>query len=394
MNIDKVVIAAAKRTPMGGLLGEFASVTAPELGCAALAAVIHDSQLDPALVDEVYMGNVISAGVKQAPARQAALLAGVPHSVPCTTVGKVCGSGMKAVMIGRDQIAAGNANIVLAGGMESMTGAPYLLPNARSGYRLGHGEIKDAMMMDGLEDAETGGSMGTYGQTTADAHGITRQQMDEFAIRSLTRARDAIDNGYFTEEVTPVTVQTRAGEQVIARDEQPGKANMDKIPMLRPAFAKDGTVTAANSSSISDGAAALLLMNQSTADAHEIESLATLVAQASFAHAPEDFCSAPIGAIEKVLDKAGWNADQVDLFEVNEAFAVVTMLAMREFNIEPERINIHGGACALGHPLGASGARIIVTLIHALRRLGKTRGVAALCIGGGEATAVALEIES
>lgn len=392
MNNEKIVIVAAKRTPMGGMQGVLGEVAAPLLGAAAIKGVLETVDLDPAEIDEVYMGNVISAGLKQAPARQASLEAGIPQSVPCTTISKVCGSGMKALMIGRDQIAAGNADIVLVGGMESMTGAPYFIPKARGGLRLGHGEIKDSMMVDGLEDARTGGSMGTYGQAVADQQNYSREQLDEYALRSLERAKAAIDEGYFDTEIVSVTVKSRRGEVTVDTDEQPHKANPEKIPQLRPAFKKDGTVTAANSSSISDGAAALLLMHENIAVKKGIRPLATLVAQASFAHAPEDFCSAPLGAIHKVLEKADWHANEVDLFEVNEAFAVVTMLAMQEFDIDPKRINVHGGACALGHPLGASGARIVVTLIHALKRLGKKRGVAALCIGGGEATAVAVEL--
>lgn len=389
---DKVLIVAAKRTPMGSLLGDLSTVTAPELGGTAIAASLAQAAVEPASIDEVYMGNVISAGLKQAPARQASLAAGIPHSVPCTTISKVCGSGMKAVMIARDQIIAGNADTVLAGGMESMSGAPYLLPKARSGMRLGHADVLDSMMLDGLEDAQTGGSMGTYGQATADAHQLSREQMDEFALTSLSRASEAGEQGYFQDEIAPVSVLTRGGERVIDTDEAPSKANASKIPQLKPAFKKDGTVTAANSSSISDGAAALLLMRASAATEQGVAPLAEVIAQASFAHAPEDFCTAPLGAIKKVLDKAAWSPDEVDLFEVNEAFAVVTMLAMHEFGIAPERINVNGGACALGHPLGASGARILVTLIYALKRLGKKRGVAALCIGGGEATAMAIEL--
>ncbi|NND83466.1 MAG: thiolase family protein [Gammaproteobacteria bacterium] len=389
---NNVVIVAAKRTPMGGLLGDFAAVTAPQLGATAIRAVIDSAGIDAALIDEVYMGNVIAAGLKQAPARQASLGAGVPNSVPCTTVNKVCGSGMKAVMIGRDQIAAGSADIVVAGGMESMTGAPYLVPGARAGLRLLHGEFKDSMFVDGLEDASTGGAMGSFAQGTADDACMTREQLDEFALRSLSRANAAIENGYFADEIAPVTVTTRKGDVVVDVDEQPAKARPEKIPGLKPAFKKDGTLTAANSSSISDGASALILMRESTANDRGIKPIARLLAQASFAHAPEDFCAAPLGAMKKVLAQASWSADDVDLFEVNEAFAAVTMLAMQEFEIDAERINVNGGACALGHPLGSSGARLVVTLVHALQRLNKTRGVAALCIGGGEATAMALEL--
>ena len=391
-NQERIVIVAAKRTPMGGLLGDFNTVTAPQLGATAIASAVATAGIPVDAVDEVYMGNVISAGLKQAPARQASLAAGIPNSVPCTTISKVCGSGMKAVMIGRDQIAAGSADIVVAGGMESMTNAPYLVSGARSGLRIGHGEFQDSMMLDGLQDAQTGGAMGSFGQATADARGVTREQMDDFAIRSLQRANAAIDAGYFVNEIAPVTVTTRKGEVTVEQDEQPSNARPEKIPQLRPAFSRDGTITAANSSSISDGAAALVLMSESAARENGIKPLAAIVGQASFAHAPEDFCTAPLGAIKKVLQRCEWSADAVDLYEVNEAFAVVTMLAMQEYGIPAERINVHGGACALGHPLGASGARILVTLVHALQRLQKRTGVASLCIGGGEATAMAIEL--
>ncbi len=391
-NHESVVIVAAKRTPMGGMQGDFGRVSASDLGAASISAALKDLNIKVDQIDEVYFGNVVSAGLKQAPARQASLAAGIPVSVPCTTVSKVCGSGMKAVMIGRDQIIAGNADVVVAGGMESMSNTPYLLPKARAGMRLGHSDVIDSLFSDGLEDAGSGGLMGSFGQATADQYGFSREKMDEYAIRSLSRANAAIDAGYFVNEIAPVTINARKGEVVIATDEQPGKAMPEKIPNLRPAFKKDGTVTAANSSSISDGAAALLLMRESTAIERGLVPLARIVAQSSHAQSPDEFCLAPVGAIKKVLSKAGWSAGEVDLYEINEAFALVTMLAIEQLDLDDEKVNIHGGACALGHPLGASGARILVTLIHALKRVGKSRGVAALCIGGGEATAVALEI--
>ncbi|WP_101759133.1 thiolase family protein [Oceanicoccus sp. KOV_DT_Chl] len=389
---NAVVIVAATRTPMGGMQGDFADVSAPELGSVAIKAALEAASLGGNDIDELYFGSVVSAGLKQAPARQASLAAGVSESVPTTTISKVCGSGMKAIMIGRDQIAAGNADIVMTGGMENMSATPYLLPKVRTGLRLGHGAVVDSLLSDGLEDAYSGGLMGGFGQATADAFNVSREAMDEYALRSLARAQHAITSGFMKNEIAPVTVKTRKGEVVVADDEQPGKAMPEKIPHLKPAFKKDGTVTAANSSSMSDGAAALLLMRESTAAAKGVKPLARIVAQASHAQAPKDFCLAPIGAVTKVLEKAGWSKDDVDLFEVNEAFAVVSMLAIDQLGLDPEKVNINGGACALGHPLGASGARIMVTLIHALKRLGKTKGVATLCIGGGEATAMAIEI--
>ena len=377
---------------MGGMQGELASVSATALGSFAIKSAMEQAGLDNNAIDEVYFGNVVSAGLKQAPARQASLGAGISNATPCTTISKVCGSGMKAVMIGHDQIKAGSADIILAGGMENMSATPYLIPKARAGLRLGHGELKDSLFTDGLEDAESGGLMGVFGQATADKHGIDRTAMDDFAIRSLHRAQQAIKEGWMNDEIAPVTVKTRKGELVISEDEQPGKANADKIPLLKPAFKKGGTVTAANASSMSDGAAAMILMRESTAEEQGLKPLARIVAQASHAQAPEDFCLAPVGAMKKVLEKASWSTDDVDLFEINEAFAVVSILAINELNLDPEKVNINGGACALGHPLGASGARIMVTLIHALKRLGKTRGLASLCIGGGEATAMAIEL--
>ena len=389
---NSVVIVAARRTPMGGMQGDLGNVVAPDLGSIAIAAVIEDSGMDAAQIDDVYFGNVVSAGLKQAPARQASLGGGVPESVPCTTINKVCGSGMKAVMIARDQIVAGNADIVLAGGMESMSGAPYLLPKARAGMRMGHGEVLDSLFLDGLQDAGSGGMMGGFGQATADQHNVTREAMDGFAIESLSRAKNAVESGLMKDEIAAVTVKTRKGEVVVSEDEQPAKANPEKIPNLRPAFKKGGSVTAANASSMSDGAAALLLMRESVAQDKGLQPIARLVAQTSHAQAPKDFCLAPVGAMQSVLEKAGWQADDVDLWEINEAFAVVTMVAMDKLGLDHEKVNINGGACALGHPLGASGARLIVTLIYALKRNGKTKGVASLCIGGGEATAIALEL--
>lgn len=389
---DSIVIVAAKRTPMGGMQGALSGATATELGSVAINAALESVTLDAAHIDEVYFGNVVSAGLKQAPARQASLGAGIPASVPCTTVSKVCGSGMKAVMIARDQIAAGNADIVMAGGMESMSNTPYLLPKARAGMRMGHGEVLDSLFLDGLEDVETGGPMGSFGQATADQFGLTREAMDDYAIESLTRAQRAVEQGTMQDEIAPVTIQTRKGEVLVSEDEQPGNAKPEKIPHLKPAFKKDGTVTAANSSSMSDGAAAVLLMRESSAEQHGLQPLARIVAQASHAQHPSEFCLAPVGALRKVLDKAGWQASDVDLYEINEAFAVVSMLAIDQLGLEHAKVNINGGACALGHPLGASGARLIVTLIHALQRTNQHKGVASLCIGGGEATAIAIEL--
>jgi len=377
---------------MGAMQGDLASTSAPALGAVAVKAAMTTAGISHDSIDEVYFGNVVSAGLKQAPARQVSLQAGISANTPCTTISKVCGSGMKAVMIGRDQIIAGNADTVMAGGMENMSATPYLIPKARAGLRLGHGELKDSLFTDGLEDAESSNLMGKFAQQTADQYGIDRQSMDAFAIRSLQRAQQAVRDGLMQDEIAAVTVSTRNGDQVISEDEQPGKAQLDKIPRLKPAFKKDGTVTAANASSMSDGAAAIILMRESSALEQGCKPIARLIAQSSHAQAPEEFCIAPIAAIRKVLAKADWKTEDVDLFEINEAFAVVTMLAMQELNLDENKVNINGGACALGHPLGASGARIIVTLIHALKRLGKKRGVATLCIGGGEATAIALEI--
>jgi len=389
---DPIVIVAAKRTPMGGFQGDFTSLAAPKLGAAAIGAALEGAGVGASEVAEVLMGCVLPAGLGQAPARQAALGAGLPQDVPCSTVNKMCGSGMKTVMMGYDALHARPGDIVVAGGMESMTNAPYLLEKARGGLRLGHGEVKDHMFLDGLEDAyERGRLMGTFAEDTAQHYQFTREAQDAFAIESLKRAQKAGEDGTFASEITPVTVKSRKGETTIAVDEQPGKANLDKIPTLRPAFAKDGTVTAANSSSISDGAAAIVLMRLSQAEKRGLTPLAKIVATASHAQAPAWFTTAPIKAMEKLLEQAGWSAGDVDLYEINEAFAVVTMAAMRDLDLPEDKVNVHGGACALGHPIGASGARIIATLLGAMQKYDVGKGVASLCIGGGEATAVGLE---
>ena len=392
MSQESVVIVAGARTPMGGLQGELADVTAPELGTTAIAAAVERSGVEAADIDEVFMGCVLPAGQGQAPARQAAIGAGIPVSTGAVTVNKMCASAMQATIFGHDSIAAGTNKVVVTGGMESMTNAPHLIPNARGGVRTGHKTINDHMFLDGLEDAYTGRAMGSFAQETADQYGLTREQMDNFAIESLTRAKRAIDEGKLTAETAPVTVKTRAGEVVVTDDEQPHKGNIEKIPNLRPAFAKDGTVTAANSSSISDGASALVLMSESEAAARGIQPMARIVAHSRHSQAPAEFTIAPIGAIRKVLEKTGWDKDEVDLYEINEAFAMVTMLAEQELGLDHDKVNVHGGACAQGHPIGSTGARIIVSLMYALKQYGKTRGVAALCIGGGEATAVAIEM--
>ena len=386
---DPIVIASAVRTPMGGFQGAFSGLAAPQLGAVAIAGALARVGVAGEAVDEALMGNVLPAGVGQAPARQAALGAGLPQSVPCTTISKVCGSGMKAVMLGHDLIAAGSASIVVAGGMESMSNAPYLLDRARSGYRLGHGRALDHMFLDGLEDAyDKGRLMGTFAEDTARHFQFSRQMQDDYALASLDRAKAAIASGAFVDEIAPVTV----GGSEVSVDEQPGKARPDKIPQLKPAFHPQGTVTAANSSSISDGAAALVLMRQSEAERQGVTPLATIVGHASHARAPAWFTTAPVGAVEALMQKTGWSLDQVDLFEINEAFAVVALAAMRELGLPHDKVNVNGGACALGHPIGASGARILVTLLAALRRRGLRRGVATLCIGGGEATAMAVEL--
>ncbi|SCW80797.1 acetyl-CoA C-acetyltransferase [Rhizobium mongolense subsp. loessense] len=389
---DPVVIVGSARTPIGGFQGELKDATAPALGAAAIRAALERSRVEAGAVDEVVFGCVLPAGQGQAPARQAAIGAGLAFSTGASTVNKMCGSGMKATMIAHDLIAAGNASITVAGGMESMTNAPYLLDRARSGYRLGHGRVVDHMFLDGLEDAyDKGRLMGTFAEDCAEAYQFTRAAQDNYAIASLTRAQKAIEAGFFDEEITPVTIKTGKGELTVAHDEQPGKAKLEKIPALKPAFRDGGTVTAANSSSISDGAAALVLMRRSEAERRGLQPLATITAQATHSQAPNLFATAPVGALEKLSDRAGWSFDTVDLFEINEAFAVVAMAAMRDLHLPHDKVNVHGGACALGHPIGASGARIIVTLLAALKRYDLKRGMAALCIGGGEATAVALE---
>ncbi|BBF76143.1 thiolase family protein [Acinetobacter ursingii] len=390
--MTKIVIVAATRTPMGSFQGSLSGLSAPDLGAVAIQAALKQTNIPVDEIDEVIMGCVLPAGVKQGPARQAMRKAGLPDHVGATTINKVCGSGMKAAMQASDAIKADSIKIAVVGGMESMSNAPYLLPKARTGYRMGHGQVIDHMFMDGLEDAYTGRAMGSFAQDMADKKSYTREQMDEFAIRSLTRAQKAIQEGYFEAEIVPVTVTTRQGDIVVDTDENPGNAKIDKIPTLRPAFAKDGTITAANSSSISDGASALLITSEQEAKQRGLKVLAEIKAYTTNSQLPEEFTIAPVGAIEKLLKKVGWSAEDVDLWEINEAFAMVTMAAIDAFKLDPEKVNINGGACALGHPLGSSGSRIIVTLIHALKRLGKRKGIAALCIGGGEATAIAIEI--
>ncbi|MDM5116904.1 thiolase family protein [Aeromonas hydrophila] len=384
-----IVIVAAKRTPMGAFQGALANLTAPELGACAIAAAMAEVGLKGKQIDEAYLGNVLSAGVGQAPARQAVLKAGLPDSIPCTTVNKVCGSGMKAVMLAADGLRLGDIKVVIAGGMESMSRAPYLLDKARSGFRMGHQSVLDHMFLDGLQDAYEGQLMGHYAQLSADRAGLTRADMDAFAIASLERALAAQRSGAFAAELAPVMA---ADTLLLAEDEQPAKARPEKIPQLKPAFSKTGTITAANASSISDGAAALILMRSDTAVQLGLPVLARLVGYQSHAALPAEFTSAPVGAIKGLLAKVGWRVEEVDLFEVNEAFAMVSLLAMAGCQLPHDKVNVNGGACALGHPLGASGARILVTLIHALRERGLTRGVASLCIGGGEATAVAIEL--
>ncbi|WP_257551027.1 acetyl-CoA C-acyltransferase [Sphingopyxis sp. DBS4] len=390
---DPVVFLSYARTPMGGMQGVLSDASATDLGATAVKAAVERAGVKGDDIERIYMGCVLPAGLGQAPARQAAIKAGLPKSVQATTVNKVCGSGMQTVIMTAEALAAGSIDLAVAGGMESMTNAPYLLKKHRSGARIGHDTAYDHMFLDGLEDAyEAGRAMGTFAQDTADAYQLGREAQDDYAIESLKRAQAAIADGAFAAEITPVTLTTRKGEVVIDTDEQPGKGNPDKIPTLRPAFAKDGTITAATSSSISDGAAAVVLTRQSVAEAKGAKPVAKLVAHAAHAQEPKDFTIAPVGAINKVLAKAGWSIGDVDLFEVNEAFACVAMFAMHDLGIPHDRINVHGGATALGHPIGASGTRIITTLIAALQRHGKTRGIASLCIGGGEATAVAVEL--
>jgi acetyl-CoA C-acetyltransferase len=392
MSTDSVVIVNGARTPMGGFQGALGPVSAPELGAIAIREAVSRAGLKPEDVQEVILGCVLPAGLKQGPARQAALDAGLPAATGSTTINKLCGSGMKATMLAHDLIKAGTNDIMVAGGMESMTNAPYILPKARAGYRMGHGEIKDHMFLDGLEDAKTGRLMGSFAQEMADKLGITRGDMDAFAVESLRRAQAAIANGNFKAEIVPVPVQTRKGEVLVDTDEQPGNANADKIPTLKPAFAKDGSITAANASSISDGASALVLMRESDAKARGLQPLARIVGHATQSQHPSEFTIAPVGALSNLFAKTGWNAADVDLFEINEAFAMVTMAAMQKHNLPHDKVNVYGGACALGHPVGSTGSRIILTLIHALKQRGGKKGVAALCIGGGEATAMAIEL--
>ncbi len=387
-----IVIVAAKRTAIGGFQGCLSTVPSPQLAAFSIKALMETTGVKGEQVDEVLMGCVLPAGLGQAPARQAVLGAGLPQSVGATTVNKVCGSGMKTVMLAHDIIKAGSANVVIAGGMESMSQAPYLLDKARGGMRMGHGKVLDHMFLDGLEDAYTGGAMGTFAQKTADDFGLTREAMDAFALSSLEKANAAITSGAFKEEIVPVTVSSRRGDTLIDTDEQPGNARPDKIPALRPAFAKDGTITAANSSSISDGAASLMLMSREQAENLGLAVMATIKGHTTHSQEPAMFTTAPVGAMQKLLAQTGWSKDEVDLFEINEAFAMVTMLAISELGLDAAKVNVNGGACALGHPIGCSGARLLVTLIHALKARGLKRGMASLCIGGGEATAMAIEI--
>ena len=390
---DPVVIVSAVRTPMGAFQGELKDFAAPQLGAAAIRAAVERAGIKPTQVQEVIMGCVLPAGQGQAPARQAALGSGLPLSTGSTTVNKMCGSGMKAAMFAHDLLAAGTNEVMVAGGMESMTNAPYLLPKARSGYRMGHQQVVDHMFLDGLEDAyDKGRLMGSFAEDCAGKYNFTREEQDKFAIASLERAQAANKNGWFAWEITPLAIKAGKNERFMEQDEQPFKANFEKIPTLKPAFRKDGTVTAANSSSISDGAAALVMMRRSTAGKLGLAPLAVVVGHSTHSQEPGWFTTAPVGAIKKLFDATGWNAGKVDLYEINEAFAVVTMAAMKEHGLPHDRVNIHGGACALGHPIGASGARILVTLIGALRKTGGKRGIASLCIGGGEATAMAIEI--
>ncbi len=390
MSEESVVIVAAKRTPMGGFNGSLSGVTATDLGATAIKAACESVGGDN--IDEVIMGCVLPAGLGQSPARQASLAAGLPLGAGVTTINKVCGSGLKAVMLAHDLIKAGSATSIVAGGMESMSNAPYLLPKARSGYRMGHGQVLDHMMLDGLENAYDGKAMGCFAQSTADEQNISRGDMDEFALSSLSKAHEAINSGGFSDEIVEVTIKTRKGDVVVDTDEGPGNARPEKIPTLRPAFTKDGTVTAANSSSISDGAAALVVMSESKAAELGLTPLAKVVAHATHSIEPENFTLAPVGAMKKVLEKANWVKEEVDLFEINEAFAMVTMMAIRQLQLDEKKVNVKGGACALGHPIGASGARILVTLLHALKQKNARKGIASLCIGGGESVALAVEM--
>ena len=386
-----VVIVDGARTPMGGLMGSLSTLSATELGSAAIAETLKRSGVTAEDIDEVFMGCVLPAGLKQAPARQAALGAGLPSSTGCVTLNKVCGSGMQAVICGHNQIVTGTDRVVIAGGMESMSNAPHLLPGARGGVGTGHRQVFDHMFLDGLEDAYTGRAMGSFAQQTADQRGMTRKQMDNFALESLSRAKNAIEKGLLQAETAAVTVSSRNGDTVVTDDEQPFKAKIEKIPLLRPAFSTEGTITAANASSISDGASALLMMSAAEAARRSLQPMAKIVAHARHSQEPSLFTTAPVTAITKVLEKADWTVDDVDLFEINEAFAMVTMLAIEDLALDPAKVNIHGGACAQGHPIGSTGARIIVSLMYALKQHGKQRGVASLCIGGGEALAIAIE---
>ncbi len=389
---DSIVIVGAARTAMGSMQGSLSSVPAPQLGAQAIRAAMERAQVQGTDVDEVVMGCVLAGGLGQAPARQASLGGGLSLSANCTTINKMCGSGMKAVMFAHDQLKAGSADVMVAGGMENMSLSPYLLPKVRTGLRMGHGQVLDSMFFDGLENAYDGKLMGVFAQQSADDYNMSREAMDDFAIRSLSRAKAAIEENRFTSEITPVSVKSRKGEVLVEQDEQPFQANVEKIPKLRPAFKSDGTVTAANSSSISDGAAALVMMKESEAKARGLKPLARIVGHSTHAQEPAEFTIAPVGALNKLLEKVQWGTEDVDLFEINEAFAVVTMIAMQELGLDEEKVNVNGGACALGHPIGCSGARILVSLIYALQHIGKRKGVAALCIGGGEATAVAIEL--
>jgi len=393
MSADPVVIVAARRTPIGAFQGVFSDATATQLGAAAIAAAVADSGVDPTDIDRVLMGCVLPAGLGQAPARQAALGSGLPKGVPCATVNKMCGSGMEALILAHDMVAAGSVAIAVAGGLESMTNAPYLLPKARQGYRMGHQEVLDHMFYDGLQDIYEGHMMGHYAEATSQKYGFTREDQDAFAIESVTRALRAADDGSFGAEIAPVTVKTRKGENTVVEDEVPRTVSIDKIPNLRPAFAKDGTVTAASSSSISDGAAALVVMRASEAAKRKLTPLARIVGHSAFAHEPAWFTTAPVFALKSLQERLGWKPDDVDIYEINEAFACVTMAAMKDVGIDHARVNVNGGACALGHPIGATGARITTTLLHAMRARKLKRGIATQCIGGGEATAVALEID-
>mgnify|MGYP001564812266 FL=1 len=393
MPADPIVIVSCARTPMGAFQGELKGFAAPELGAAAIRAAVERARLEPAEVQEVLMGCVLPAGQGQAPARQASLVAGLALAAGCTTVNKMCGSGMKAAMLAHDLLLAGSAEVIVAGGMESMTNAPYLLPKARAGLRMGHGQVLDHMFYDGLEDAyDKGRLMGSFAEDCAQNYKFSREAQDEFAITSLKRAQKANKEGWFAWEITPLAVKAGKEQKFVEMDEQPFKANLEKIPALKPAFRKDGTVTAANSSSISDGAAALVMMRRSSAEKRGLAPIAVVVGHSTHAQEPGRFTTAPVGAIAKLFERTGWSADKVDLYEINEAFAVVAMAAMKDHRLPHDRVNVHGGACALGHPIGASGARILVTLIGALRKYGGRRGVASLCIGGGEATAMAIEL--